>query len=127
VRAIDHFFTEHIPAHQGDAAFTSLRGLSDVVAICIEDAGQEKCHRLWFDEGRLCQGAPAEEAPIRTTFRMRAEIFTRIASGDLAPQAAFFTKRLAIEGDVLFGLQLGTLLGGFYRRHPWRPGVDSHV
>jgi len=127
VNAIDLFFAEHIPAHQDDAAFTSLRGLSDVVAICIETDGHEQCHRLWFEAGQLCQGDPGADAPIRTTFRMSDDVFSRIAAGDLAPQMAFFSRRLSIEGDVLFGLQLGTLLGGFFRRHPWRPEAVSHA
>jgi hypothetical protein len=58
--------------------------------------------------------------PVRTKFALARATFESIAAAELTPQAAFFTLRLGIHGDVLFGLQIGTLLAGFFRRHPWR-------
>lgn len=119
MRALRSYFDEFIPARADDPAFTSLRGLSDVIAIEVRgDHGAEIFH-LWFEDGRLRQGAPETGAPARTTFALDRATFEAIAAGELAPQTAFFDLRLTIRGDVLLGLQIGTLLAGFFRRHPW--------
>lgn len=121
------FFTQHVPGHADDPALTSLRGLSDVVAITIASpAGGDQIFHLWFEGGVLRQGEPPANATPRTTFRLDRPVFEAVVAGQLAPQLAFFTRRLGIHGDILFGLQLGALLAGFFRRHPWPPVVE-HV
>lgn len=127
MRDLTDFFTRHVPEHADDPAFTSLRGLSDVVAITVASpASGEETFRLWFEGGALRQGEPPESATPRTTFRLERPVFEAVVAGQLTPQVAFFTRRLGVHGDILFGLQLGTLLAGFFRRHPWPPVVE-HV
>ena len=121
------FFERHIPTYVDDPAFTSLRGLSDVVAIRITNGSEEERHHLWFENGTLQQGDPPRDQAVRTEFRLSDVTFARAVAGELSPQVAFFTMRLAIEGDVLFGLQLGTLLAGFFKRHPWRAEETAHA
>jgi putative sterol carrier protein len=120
VSSFSPYFEHHIPAHADDPAFTSLRGLSDLVAIEIRTGGQAETYHLWFEAGRLAQGEPPAGKEPRARFAMSREAFESIVGGELAPQMAFFTGRLRIHGDMLFGLQLGTLLAGLFRRHPWR-------
>lgn len=114
------YFEAHVPSHADDPAFTSLRGLNDVVAITLIGAERDETYHLWFDDSALQQGTPPEGQSARTTFRLDHATFAKVVAGELAPQTAFFTLKLGISGDVLFGLQIGTLLAGFFKRHPWR-------
>jgi hypothetical protein len=120
VSALRPFFEQHVPAHAHDPAFTSLRGLSDVVAIAVRCGDRTETHHLWFERGRLAQGTPPSHTTPRTTFAVSHATFQQIVAAEIAPHTAFFTGRLTIHGDVLFGLQVGTLLASFFRRHPWR-------
>jgi predicted lipid carrier protein YhbT len=52
-------------------------------------------------------------------FKLKPEVFAAIVGGTLAPQMAFFKRQVEIEGDLVLGLKLATVLAEFFKRFPW--------
>ena len=51
-------------------------------------------------------GPSDEEAAARCVLRLAADTFAALRSGELAPQDAFLSGRVEIEGDMQLALQL---------------------
>ncbi len=54
-------------------------------------------------------------------FLVDHDTFSRIVSGELTPQKAFFKKKIDIQGDMETGLKLATVLAAFFRKWPYHP------
>jgi len=52
-------------------------------------------------------------------FSLDADTLLEIVSGSLTPDRAFFDLRVEIEGDIVLGLQLSTVLEPFFQTRPY--------
>ena len=73
---------------------------------------------LSIDRGCLVKISP-NGMPCQCTFLLHSEVFSAIVSGRLSPQAAFFSKKINIDGDMETGLKLATVLATFFRKWPY--------
>ena len=51
--------------------------------------------------------------------------FEKIVKGKLAPQQAFFRKKIDIKGNIETGLKLATVLAAFFRKYPYECGEKN--
>ena len=56
------------------------------------------------------------------SFMLDGPAFTDIVAGRLAPQQAFFRRRVDIGGDIETGLRVASMLGTFFRTFPFEVG-----
>jgi predicted lipid carrier protein YhbT len=53
------------------------------------------------------------------TFSLHSDTFAAIVGGRLAPQQAFFQRKIHIAGDMETGLRLATVLASFFKKWPY--------
>lgn len=123
-RWVSRFFERFIPAHLDDRAFTEVRKLDDVVGIVIERTDPAgRLVRFRHREFQILR--PDAQVEPRCVFSMDLETFEQIVAGKIPPQQAFFSKRIRIAGEVIFALKLGSLLEGFFQRHPYEAAGEQ--
>ena len=54
------------------------------------------------------------------TYTVNHRTFADIVSGRLAPQKAFFQRKVEIDGDMETGLRLATVLADFFKQWPYQ-------
>ena len=57
-------------------------------------------------------------------YRLDTRTFGQIVSGRLAPQKAFFERRVDLEGDMETGLRLAFILASFFTQYSYEIGED---
>lgn len=118
-RRVQRYFSRFVPSHADDAAFNEVRSLNDTVGVRIDGAQPER-RLVMFEKGRFRMAVSDFSDSPRCVFQLDLPTFEEIVGAEIAPQQAFFDKRVHISGDLLFALKLGSLLEGFFARHPYR-------
>lgn len=113
------YFESFLPALRGQLLIPGLHSLSCVLGVSLGEAPEEQW-RLVIASGRLMEIAP-DVTGADCVFHLDRETLLAIAAGVLGPDQAFFEMRVEIEGNVVLGLQLSTVLEPFFRTHPY-PG-----
>jgi predicted lipid carrier protein YhbT len=115
-RYFDDFLTEKM--HQ--QLLPNLKSLSATCRINVEDVGRSWA--LKIEQGRLVK-ISHNSLDCQCEFLVNFDTFSRIVSGKLVPQKAFFKRKVDIQGDIETGLKLATVLAEFFQKWPYRPGA----
>ncbi|HLX60403.1 MAG TPA: SCP2 sterol-binding domain-containing protein [Planctomycetota bacterium] len=118
------YFTEFLAGKLRQPLLPNLQKLS--VTFDIELLGKPRS--IWMlaiKNGMLesvspgnsdgCHCGPAPQCG----FTLKPEIFSAIIAGKLSPQMAFFKREVEIDGNIVLGLKLATVLADFFKRFPW--------
>ena len=116
-RYFDHFLAEKMHRQ----LLPDLRGLSATCRIKVEDI-PGRSWALKIEQGRF-ESISDNGMNCQCAFLVDCDTFSRIVSGELAPQKAFFKRKIDIQGDIETGLKLATVLAEFFQRWPYRPGA----
>lgn len=114
---VERYFTHFLREKMHKRLLPNLKNLSATCHIVVEDL-PEQSWSLRIDRGRL-EHISANGSDCQCTFLLHSDVFSRIVSGRLTPQRAFFEKRVDIEGDIETGLKLTTVLAAFFQKWPY--------
>lgn len=119
-----HYFSQFLPGRFGQEFIDALPSKTDWTRFKIRDGSEEYNWLVCCCDDRLTARESSkltEDSDVtpRCIYRMSAETFLKIIAAELNPQMAFFSARLKIDGDVLYALQLGALLGHFFKQFPF--------
>ena len=112
--AVREYFTTFLPAIQGRRLLDNLVSLSCSFWITVECLGS---YSLTIDRGRLTAIDVNREG--RFGYRLQAEAFLQVVSGEVAPQQGFFNGDIEIEGETFDALQTAVALEEFFRLKPF--------
>ncbi len=116
-RFVERYFDEFLAEKMHKQLLPNLRRLSANCRIVVEDI-PGRSWSLSIDRGCLVQ-ISENGLPVECTFLLHSDVFSAIVAGRLSPQAAFFSKKISIEGDMETGLKLATVLATFFRKWPY--------
>jgi len=121
---VERYFTHFLREKMHQQLLPNLKRLSATCRIVVEDLPAQTWS-LRIDRGRL-EHISTNGSGCQCTFLVRSDVFSAIVSGRLAPQRAFFEKKVDIEGDIETGLKLTTVLAAFFKKWPYDTGT-CHV
>jgi len=116
-RFVERYFDEFLAEKMHKQLLPNLRRLSANCRIVVEDI-PGRSWSLSIDRGCLVQ-ISENGLPVECTFLLHSDVFSAIVAGRLSPQAAFFSKKISIEGNMETGLRLATVLATFFRKWPY--------
>lgn len=118
-RFVRQYFDGFLAEKMHKQLLPNLKHLTASCRIAVEDV-PGRSWSLRIDRGRLEE--VSENGMIcQCAFFLRSDTFAAIVGGRLAPQQAFFQRKVSIEGDVETGLKLATVLAAFFRKWPYDP------
>jgi hypothetical protein len=95
--------------------------LSVTVGLEVSGPGGGRWSCRW-DQGDLTHVRRGPADGVAVTYRTDAPTFAAVVQGRTTAQQAFFSRRIAIEGDVEKALKLAVLFEQFVKDNPYRPG-----
>jgi len=119
---VERYFDSFLADKMHKQLLPDLRNLSATCRICVEDI-PDRSWALKIEKGRL-EKISANSMNCQCEFLVDRETFGRVVSGQLAPQKAFFKRKIDIQGDMETGLKLATVLAEFFRKWPYNPGDE---
>ncbi len=114
---VERYFESFLTDKMHKQLLPNLRNLSATCRIRVEDI-PDRSWALKIEKGRL-EKISANSMSCQCEFLVDRETFGRIVSGQLAPQKAFFKRKIDIQGDMETGLKLATVLAEFFRKWPY--------
>jgi len=118
---VERYFDDFLAGKMHKQLLPNLRRLSATCRINIEDVGRSWA--LKIDQGRLVK-ISHKSLDCQCEFLVNYDTFSRIVSGKLVPQKAFFKRKVDIQGDIETGLKLATVLAEFFQKWPYQPGAE---
>jgi thioester reductase-like protein/predicted lipid carrier protein YhbT len=118
---VEEYFDRFLADKMHQQLLPNLKYLTASCRIAVEDL-PGRSWALRIDRGRLEEISP-NGMLCQCTFSLHSDTFAAIVGGRLAPQQAFFQRRIHLEGDVETGLKLATVLAAFFRKWPY--GVET--
>lgn len=112
------YFTEFLPKIIGQLLLEDLHSLSCCFEILVSEAPCEPW-RLQIESGRLVY-VGLEGLDPQCRFTLDARTLLDVISAGVAPQEAFFGKRIELSGDMELGLKLSTVLEPFFKRYAFQ-------
>ncbi len=120
--AVEQYFDSFLADKMHKQLLPDLKNLSATCRIRVEDI-PDRSWALKIEKGRL-EKISANSMNCQCEFIVDRETFGRVVSGQLAPQKAFFKRKIDIQGDMETGLKLATVLAEFFRKWPYHPGAE---
>ncbi len=114
---VEDYFNRFLVNKMHKQLLPDLRNLSASCRICVSEIPL-KSWSLKIDHGRL-EKISLNGMKNQCTFLTDGDTFERIVTGRLAPQQAFFRKKVDIKGNIETGLKLATVLAVFFRKYPY--------
>lgn len=114
-RPIDDYFTLFLTGKLNQSLLPDLRSLTARFRIVT---GHDGHWSLDVQQGVLRSISRNGAAP-QCTFTVDSNTFLEIVGGRLAPQQAFFNRRIEINGDIETGLRVASVLAQFFRKFPY--------
>lgn len=112
-----HYVEEFFP---GAVRRSTLASIPLEVTVGLKVSGAEGgCWTGYWKGGELVSLERDGNRSTDVVFRLDTATFAAIVAGKLAPQEAFFARRIEIEGDMERGLKLATLFGHLVRECPF--------
>lgn len=111
------YFEAFLPGLRGQLLIPGLHSLSCALGVALRESGEARW-TLRIVSGVLSEVVARIEGA-DCVFHLDADTLLGIVSGNLRPDLAFFDMRVEIEGDIVLGLQLSTVLGPFFQTHPF--------
>lgn len=119
-RLVRDYFDQFLAGKMHRYLLPDLRGLTATCRINVT-LNPAESWSLRIDQGRLEQVSP-NGMTCQCTFVTDGPTFEQIVSGRLAPQQAFFRKKVEITGQMETGMKLATVLAAFFRKYPYPAG-----
>jgi predicted lipid carrier protein YhbT len=120
---VERYFREFLAEKIGRQLLPDLRKLSATVGITLADDADRRPWILDIREGAL-QAVTRNGRVPQCAYRLDTPTFGQIVSGRLAPQKAFFERRVDLEGDMETGLRLAFILAAFFTQYSYEIGED---
>lgn len=117
---VEDYFNRFLAGKMHRQLLPDLKNLSANCRICVSEVPL-KNWSLQIDHGRL-ENISLNGTVCQCTFLVDGDTFERIITGKLAPQQAFFRKKVDIKGNIEKGLTLATVLVAFFRKYPYQTG-----
>jgi predicted lipid carrier protein YhbT len=118
-RRVDEYFESFLRSRVGQSLLADLRRLSASFAIEIRSQVSRQWH-LHVEHGVLMSIARHPDGA-SCRFTLDEPTFLEIVSGRLAPQRAFFFRRVDIQGDLETGLRVAGVMAQFFQTYPFEP------
>lgn len=116
-RFVRRYFDRFLAEKMHQQLLPNLKRMTATCRITVEDvAGQSWSLRI--DQGRL-EEISDNGMVCQCTFSLGSDVFTAIVGGRLAPQQAFFQRKVNLDGDIETGLKLATVLAAFFKKWPY--------
>jgi thioester reductase-like protein len=119
---VERYFDDFLAGKMHKQLLPNLRSLSATCRINVEDVGRSWA--LKIEQGRLVK-ISHNSMDCQCEFLVNFDTFSRIVSGKMVPQKAFFKRKVDIQGDIETGLKLATVLAEFFQKWPYRPGAEQ--
>jgi uncharacterized protein len=116
---VRNYFDNFLDAKRNQQLLPDLRRLTATCRIQLEE-WPECAWTLDIQNGALVH-ISNNGCPAACTFTLDLSTFRQITAGQLAPQKAFFDRRVEIHGDIETGLRLATVLAAFFKLWPYDP------
>jgi putative sterol carrier protein len=116
-KAVETYITGFFPSVVGQSIFADIDNLTLRFGFHMTDTQQS--YSLFIEQGVLRSIEADRTEDTETLFELDAPTLLEIASGELAPQDAFFAGRVEILGDTLKGLKLVPIFQKFIQQHPF--------
>jgi nucleoside-diphosphate-sugar epimerase/predicted lipid carrier protein YhbT len=116
---VQQYFDRFLTGKMHQQLLPNLKHLQASCRITVEDI-PGRSWSLRIHEGRL-EEISQNGMLCQCTFLLRSNTFCAIVGGRLAPQQAFFQRKINIEGDMETGLRLATVLAAFFKKWPCEP------
>jgi nucleoside-diphosphate-sugar epimerase/predicted lipid carrier protein YhbT len=121
---VQQYFDHFLAGKMHQQLLPNLKHLNANCRITVEDI-PGRSWALRINEGRL-EEVSQNGMLCQCVFLLHSDTFCAIVGGRLAPQQAFFQRKINIEGDMETGLRLATVLAAFFKKWPCEPGT-CHV
>lgn len=115
--SMDRYFTEFLAGKRHELLLPKLQNLSAIFHIELLDT-PNSIWTLAIKKGMLdsiSNGASTAQCG----FKLKRETFATIIGGKMSPQTAFFKREVEIDGNIVLGLKLATVLAEFFKQFPW--------
>lgn len=116
--SVEQYFDRFLADKMHQQLLPNLKHLTASCRIMVEDL-PGRSWSLRIDQGRLVE-ISLNGLVCPCTFTLHSDTFSAIVGGRLAPQQAFFQRKINIAGDVEMGLKLATVLAAFFKKWPYR-------
>jgi thioester reductase-like protein/predicted lipid carrier protein YhbT len=116
-RFVEQYFDRFLTDKMHKQLLPNLKHLTASCRIRVEDL-PGRSWSLRIDQGRL-EEISQNGMVCPCTFSLHSDTFSAIVSGRLAPQQAFFQRKIHIAGDIETGLKLATVLAAFFKKWPY--------
>ncbi len=116
-RLVEQYFDRFLTEKLHRQLLPNLKHLTANCRIIVDDL-PGRSWSLRIDQGRL-EEISQNGIVCQCTFSLRSDTFSAIVGGKLAPQQAFFQRKIHIEGDMETGLKLATVLAAFFKKWPY--------
>ncbi len=114
---VEQYFDSFLTNKMHKQLLPNLKHLTANCRIAVEDL-PGRSWSLRIDQGRL-EEISRNGMVCQCTFSLHSDTFSAIVGGRLAPQQAFFQRKIHIEGDMETGLKLATVLAAFFKKWPY--------
>jgi predicted lipid carrier protein YhbT len=115
---VNRYFDVFLADKQHQPLLPGLKRLNATCRIVVEDI-PDKSWTLAIEQGCL-ERISLNGMDCQCTYTVNHRTFADIVSGRLAPQKAFFQRKVEIDGDMETGLRLATVLADFFRQWPYQ-------
>ena len=116
-QAVEDYFTRFLAGKTHQPLLPGLRNLSARFHIALKDA---PCMKWVLSlTGGVLTVIERGGSDGQCGFVLETGTFLAIAAGELSPQAAFFLRKVEIQGEMALGLRLAAIMADFFRRFPY--------
>ena len=115
-RAIE-YFDQFLSCKIGQLLLPDVRSLTTSFGVALREDPQLRW-KLLVEHGVL-KMVEQNDMPTNCSFSLDADALLAIVCGRLAPQQAFFQRRVDIGGDLAAALKTAAVMTQFFRRFPY--------
>ena len=120
---VEDYFSRFLVDKMHKQLLPDLKNLSANCRISVSEI-PEKSWFLEIENGRL-EKISLNGMKSQCVYSTDGNTFEKIVKGKLAPQQAFFRKKIDIKGNIETGLKLATVLAAFFRKYPYECGEKN--
>ncbi|MFC1781410.1 SCP2 sterol-binding domain-containing protein, partial [Planctomycetota bacterium] len=123
INIVEDYFSRFLVDKMHRQLLPDLKNLTANCQISVSEIPSKN----WFleiENGRL-ENISLNGMKSQCSYSTDGNTFEKIVKGRLAPQQAFFRKKIDIKGNIETGLKLATVLAAFFRKYPYESGDEN--
>ncbi|MBN2591484.1 MAG: SDR family oxidoreductase [Sedimentisphaerales bacterium] len=120
---VEDYFNRFLADKMHKQLLPDLKNLTANCRISVSEIPSKSWY-LEIEKGRL-ENISLNGMKSQCAYSIDGDTFERIVKGKLAPQQAFFRKKIDIKGNIEIGLKLATVLAAFFRKYPYESGENN--